>query len=41
MTWIMAARYLDRYWEIGDKFGRNGKASVQLAKEHWATNGSQ
>jgi len=40
MTWMMAARYLDRYWEIGDKFGRNGKASVQLAKEHWYKNGS-
>ena len=41
MTWIMAARYLDRYWEIGDKFGRNGKASVKLAREHWYKNGSQ
>ena len=24
MTWIMTGRYLDRYWELGDKFGRNG-----------------
>lgn len=37
----MAGRYLDRYWEIGDKFGRNGRASVKLAKEHWYNNGSQ
>lgn len=40
MTWMMAARYLDRYWEIGDKFGRNGKSSVKMAREHWYNNGS-
>lgn len=40
MTWFAASRYLDRYWEIGDKFGRTGKSSVKLAREHWYTNGS-
>jgi hypothetical protein len=30
LTWTMGARYLDRYWDLGDKFGRNGKAAIKL-----------
>jgi hypothetical protein len=41
MTWIMAARYLDRYWDIGDAFGRSGKPSVKMARDHFYNNGSQ
>jgi hypothetical protein len=37
----MAGRYLDKYWELGDKFGRSGKSSVKLGVEHWYKNGSQ
>jgi hypothetical protein len=40
MTWIMAGRYLDRYWDLGDAYGRNGKAGVKLGKAHWENNGS-
>lgn len=40
MTWIMAGRYLDRYWDLGDAFGRNGKSGVKLGKAHWENNGS-
>lgn len=40
MTYMMASRYLDRYWELGDQYGRSGKASMQLAKKHWHSNGT-
>ena len=41
MTWMGAARYLDRYYFLGDNFGRSGKSSVQLARDHYYNNGSQ
>lgn len=40
MTWFMASRYLDRYPELGDKFGRSGAPSMKLAIHHWQTNGT-
>jgi len=40
MTFRMASRYLDRYWELGDEFGRSGPSSMKLAENHWHTNGT-
>ena len=41
MTGIMAHRYLRRYQELGNKFGRHGALSFKKAKEHWYNNGSK
>lgn len=40
MTTTMAQRYVDRYPELGDKFGRSGSPSMKLATHHWQTNGT-
>ena len=39
MTWIMTGRYIDRYYWIGDEFGRTWK-SFEAVRNHWYTNGS-
>jgi hypothetical protein len=40
ITYYMAARYLDRYVELGDEFGRSGKSAMQLGIKHWHYNGT-
>jgi hypothetical protein len=39
MTWIMAGRYVDRYYWVGDEYGRTWK-SLEAVRNHWYTNGS-
>ena len=41
MTGISAKRYLRRHWFLGNEFGRDGKDSFKLARNHWYTNGSK
>lgn len=41
MTGIMARRYLRRYADLGNMFGRTGAGSFHKAKEHWYNNGSK
>jgi hypothetical protein len=41
MTGIAAKRYLRRYAELGNAFGRDGKGSFKKAREHWYNNGSK
>lgn len=40
MTWIMSSRYLDRYYFLGDEFGRSGKSSIKMGVKHWHNNGT-
>jgi hypothetical protein len=40
LTFKMAQRYVDRYWELGDEFGRSGPSSMKLAQNHWHSNGT-
>lgn len=39
MTWFMANRYRDRYYWIGDEYGRTWK-SLEPIRNQWYTNGS-